>query len=76
MYLEEQGKSQDIKHIYMKCNVDMPPKPPKQKVKVKDVCVSGKKWQKQEKLAAVSLVLQFIFCLGVSANSICINLDG
>lgn len=73
MYLEEQGKSQDIKHNYMKCNVDMPPK---QKIKVKDVCVSGKKWQKQEKLAAVSLVLQFIFCLGVSANSICINLDG
>lgn len=73
MYLEEQGKSQDIKHIHTKCIVDMSPK---QKVKVKDICVSGKKWQKQEKLDAVSLVLQFILCLGVSANSICINLDG
>lgn len=32
MYLEEQGKSQDAKHIYMKYNVDMSPK---EKVKIK-----------------------------------------
>lgn len=72
MYLEEQGKSQDTKHIYMKYNVDVSPK----KVGIKAVCASARKWQKQEKLAGVSLVLQFILCLGVSANSICMNVDG
>lgn len=57
----------------MKYNVDVSPK---QKVGIKDVCASARKWQKQEKLAGVSLVLQFILRLGVSANSICMNADG
>lgn len=72
MYLEEQGKSQDTKHTYMKYNTDVS----KAESQTKDICASAGKWQKREKLAGVSLVLQLILCLGVSANSICMNLDG
>lgn len=55
----------------MKCKVGISPK---QKVKIKDIYASARKWQKQAKLSGVSLVLQFIHCLGVSTNSM--NLGG
>lgn len=48
MDLEEQGKSRDTKHIYMKYNIGLSPK---QKVRIKDICASARKWQIQEKLA-------------------------
>lgn len=73
MHLEEQEKSLDTKYIHMKYDLDMSPK---QKVRIKDRKATARKWQKQEKLSGVSLVLQFIVCLRVSENSSCLNLDG
>lgn len=76
MHLEEQEKkSLDTKHIYIykKYNLGTSPK---QKVRIKDIKAGARKWQKQEKLSGVSLVLQFIVCLRVSENSSCLNLDG
>lgn len=73
MHLEEQEKSLDTKHIYTKYDLD---RSPKQKVRIKDINASARKWQKQEKLSGVSLVLQFIVCLRVTENSSFLNLDG
>lgn len=69
----EQEKSLDTKHIYTKYDLD---RSPKQKVRIKDINASARKWQKQEKLSGVSLVLQFIVCLRVTENSSFLNLDG
>ncbi|RMC17373.1 hypothetical protein DUI87_05954 [Hirundo rustica rustica] len=45
VHLEEQEKSLDTKHIHMKYDLDVSPK---QKVRIKDIKASARKWQKQE----------------------------